>query len=46
MGNDLETRSPHSPLLIEAGLAPSVECLTAERDVAGSIPGTGPILGV
>ena len=26
-----------------AGLAQSVERLTAEREVAGSIPGTGPI---
>ena len=24
----------------------SVECLTAERGIAGSIPGAGPILGV
>ena len=29
-----------------AGLAQSVERLTAEREVAGSIPGTGPILMV
>ena len=29
-----------------AGLAQSVERLTAERGVAGSIPGVGPILGV
>ena len=29
-----------------AGLAQSVECLTAEREVAGSIPGTGPTLRV
>lgn len=41
-----ETRSPHSPLLTEAGLAQSVERLTVERDVAGSIPGAEPILGV
>ena len=27
-----------------AGLAQSVECLTAEREVAGSIPGTRPTL--
>ena len=27
-----------------AGLAQSVERLTAEREVAGSIPGAGPIL--
>ena len=29
-----------------AGLAQSVEHLTAERKVAGSIPGAGPILRV
>ena len=29
-----------------AALAQSVERLTAEREVAGSIPGTGPILRV
>ena len=29
-----------------AGLAQSVERLTAEWEVAGSIPGSGPILGV
>ena len=29
-----------------AGLAQSVERLTAEREVAGSIPGAGPILRV
>ena len=29
-----------------AELAQSVERLTAEREVAGSIPGTGPILRV
>ena len=29
-----------------AGLAKSVERLTAEREVAGSIPGVGPTLGV
>ena len=29
-----------------AGLAQSVEHLTAEREVAGSIPGTGPTLMV
>ena len=29
-----------------AGLAQSVEHLTAEREVAGSIPGVGPILSV
>ena len=32
--------------LSAAGLVQSVERLTAEREVAGSIPGTGPILGV
>ena len=29
-----------------AGLALSVECLTAEQEVAVSIPGAGPILWV
>ena len=29
-----------------AGLAQSVECLTAEREVAGSILGAGPLLRV
>ena len=33
-------------LLTSVGLAQSVERLTAEREVAGSIPGTGPILKV
>ena len=33
-------------LLTAAGLAQSVERLTAERGVAGSIPGAGPILRV
>ena len=33
-------------ILTAAGLAPSVERLTAEREVAGSIPGTRPTLGV
>ena len=33
-------------LLTAAGLAQSVERLTAEREVAGSIPGAGPILRV
>ena len=32
--------------LTAAGLAQSVERLTAEREVAGSIPWTGPILKV
>ena len=34
------------PVDIAAGLAQSVERLTAEREVAGSIPGAGPILRV
>ena len=29
-----------------AGLAQSVECLTAEQEVAGSIPRAGPLLRV
>ena len=33
-------------LLTAAGLAQSVERLTAEREVAGSIPGAGPLLRV
>ena len=33
-------------LLTAVVLAQSVECVTAEREVAGSIPGTGPILRV
>ena len=33
-------------LFDSAGLAQSIERLTAEREVAGSIPGTGPILRV
>ena len=32
--------------LFDQGLAQSVERLTAEREVAGSIPGAGPILRV
>ena len=32
--------------LTAAALAQSAESLTAEREVAGSIPGTGPILRV
>ena len=32
--------------LTAAGLAQSVERLTAEREVVGSIPGAGPILRV
>ena len=35
-----------SCMLTAAGLAQSVERLTAEREVAGSIPGAGPILRV
>ena len=31
---------------LAAGLAQSVECLTADREVEGSIPGVGPILRV
>ena len=31
---------------ISSGLAQSVERLTAEREVAGSIPGAGPLLRV
>ena len=34
------------PLIAVAGLAESVERLTAERKVAGSIPGAGPLLRV
>ena len=33
-------------ILTAAGLAPSVERLTTEREVAGSIPETGPTLGL
>ena len=33
-------------LLLLVGLAQSVERLTAEREVTGSIPGAGPILRV
>ena len=37
----------NAPVLVSvAGLAHLVECLTAEREVAGSIPGKGPILMV
>ena len=36
----------YSWLLIDAGIVQSVERLTAERVVAGSIPGAGPILRV
>ena len=37
----------NAPVLVSvAGLAHLVECLTAEREVAGSIPGEGPILMV
>ena len=34
------------PFFTAAGLAQLVERLTAEREVAGSIPGAGPILRV
>ena len=30
----------------QAGLAQSVERMTAEREVVGSVPGTGPLLRV
>ena len=33
-------------IVTAAGLSQSVERLIAEREVAGSIPGTGPILRV
>ena len=33
-------------IITAAGLAQSVERLTAEQEVAGSIPGAGPILRV
>ena len=33
-------------LVTVAGIAQSVERLTAEREVAGSIPGAGPLLRV
>ena len=36
----------HFITLSAAGLAQSVEHLTAEREVAGSIPGAGPLLKV
>ena len=36
----------HATSLTAAGLAQSVERLTAEREVTGSIPGAGPILRV
>ena len=36
----------YSWLLIDAGIVQSVERLTAERVVTGSIPGAGPILRV
>ena len=36
----------YSELLIAAELVQSVERLTAERVVAGSIPGAGPVLRV
>ena len=37
---------PQQQLVKLAGLAQSVERLTAEREIAGSIPGVGPILRV
>ena len=42
----LNSRALNSRALTAAGLAQSVERLTAEREVAGSIPGAGPILRV
>ena len=36
----------HYHVLTATGLAQAVERLTAEREVAGSIPGAGPILRV
>ena len=39
-------KSKGSLALTAAGLAQSAERLTAEREVAGSIPGAGPILRV
>ena len=41
-----ETRRNKSQVPTVAGLAQSVERLTAEREVAGSIPGAGPLLRV
>ena len=37
---------PQQQLVKLAGLAQSAERLTAEREIAGSIPGVGPILRV
>ena len=37
---------PQQQLVKLAGLAQSVERLTAEREIAGLIPGVGPILRV
>ena len=42
----LRVAATQLPLWTAAGLAQSVERLTAEREVAGSIPGAGPILRV
>ena len=44
MFNDKEILIDGKPTA--AGLAQSVECLTADRQVADSIPGAGPILRV
>ena len=41
-----QNKSAAGLALTAAGLAQSVERLTAEREVAGSIPGAGPILRV
>ena len=41
-----KTRRNKSQVPTVAGLAQSVERLTAEREVAGSIPGAGPLLRV
>ena len=46
--NDPPTKWPAYVDLLRAGLrvAQSAECLTAEREVGGSIPGAGPTLRV
>ena len=41
-----DKQKTQSWLLIDAGIVQSVERLTAERVVTGSIPGAGPILRV
>ena len=55
LSNAMGTRLPSSRKFAQmqymlsthaAGLAQSVECLTAEREVAGSILGAGPLLRV